>query len=165
MGPVTAEITIDAPRERVFATVADLSMRPAFCDHFMEEFHLQRIEPRGIGAAARFHLDVPRFPIWMETVIAELEPPHMLVERGRGSRGDRMPVVTAWELVENARTMTDVSVSFWTEPGKLGDVIKDRMASAGWHRRQWKRALGRLRDLLESDAPIESLHVAGASRP
>jgi uncharacterized protein YndB with AHSA1/START domain len=165
MGPVTAETTIDAPRERVYATIADLSMRPAFTDHFMKEFRLQRIEPRGIGAAARFHLDAPRFPIWMESVISELEPPHMIVERGKGSRSDRMPIVIAWELVENSRTMTDVSVSFWTEPGHVTDKIKDRMGSSGWHRRQWRRALGRLRDLLESDVPIEALHVAGASRP
>lgn len=160
-----SEITIDAPRDRVYATIADLSMRPAFCDHFMEEFRLQRIEPRGIGAAARFHIDIPRFPIWMETVIAELEPPHMIVEQGRGSRIDRMPIMTAWELVENSRTMTDVTVSFWTEPSHVVDVVKDRASSTGWHRRQWKRALTRLRDLLEGDVPIESLQVAGASRP
>ena len=47
MGPVMAEITIDAPRERVFAMVADLAMRPAFCDHFLDEFRLQRIESTG----------------------------------------------------------------------------------------------------------------------
>ena len=56
MGPVSAEITIDAPRERVFEVLADLSNRPAFCDHFQHSFRLQRIDPVGIGAAARFEL-------------------------------------------------------------------------------------------------------------
>lgn len=165
MGPVMAEITIDAPRERVFDLISDLAMRPAFCDHFLEEFHLQRIESRGIGAAARFHVDAPRFPIWMETVLFELDAPHLVLERGRGGRIDRMPVGTAWELVESSGSMCEVTVSFWTEPGTRTDKLKDRMASAGWYERQWRRALTRLRDLVETDADIEPLQVAGASRP
>jgi len=164
MGPVMAEITIDAPRERVFSLISDLAIRPAFCDHFLEQFHLQRIESSGVGAAARFHVDAPRFPVWMETVVTEVEDPHMLLERGRGARIDRMPTGTGWELVECAGSMTDVTVSFWTEPAHPVDKLKD-LGSAGWYERQWKRALSRLRDLVESDAGIEPLHVAGASRP
>ncbi len=165
MGPVMAEITIDAPRERVFAVVADLAMRPAFCDHFQEQFRLQRIESTGVGAAARFFADSPRFPVWMETVVAEVEAPHMLIERGRGARIDRMVVGTGWELVESAGTMTDVTLTFWTEPQHPLDKLKERLGSAGWYERQWKRALTRLRDLAESGAEIEPLQVAGASRP
>ena len=106
MGPVTAEITIDAPRERVFAAVADLAKRPSFCDHFQESFRLQRIDSTGVGAAARFHVDAPRFAFWMETVIADLEPPHLIVESGRGGRIDRMDVGTAWELTDAGAGMT-----------------------------------------------------------
>jgi uncharacterized protein YndB with AHSA1/START domain len=165
MGPVMVETTIDAPRERVYAIVADLAMRPAFCDHFLEEFRLQRIDPRGVGAAARFHIGAPRFPIWMETVIAELEPPHLVLERGQGSRIDRMTIGTAWELVEASGGMCEVTVSFWTEPERAADKLKDRLVSAGWYERHWRRALNRLRDLAEADARIEPLQVAGASRP
>ena len=164
MGPVSAKITIDAPRERVFDVVSDLAMRPAFCDHFMEEFRLQRIESTGPGAAARFHVDAPMFPIWMETVITGLEAPHTVLERGRGSRIDRMPLGTGWELTSSGHRMTDVEVSFWTEPSHLVDKLKDRAALSGWYERQWKRALTRLRDLIEEDAEIQSLRVAGASR-
>ena len=89
MGPVMAETTIDAPRERVYAMVADLAMRPAFCDHFQEQYRLQRIDSTGVGAAARFFVDAPRFSMWMESVIAELEAPHLIIERGQGSRIDR----------------------------------------------------------------------------
>jgi len=165
MGPVSAEITIDVPRERVFALVGDLGMRPAFCDHFMEEFRLQRVEASGIGAAARFRIGAPRFPIWMETVIVKLEAPHRVLERGKGSRIDRMPVGTAWELTPSGGAMTVVTVNFWTEPEHSIDKLKDRAASAGWYERQWKRALRRLRDLAEADAEVEPLQVAGASRP
>ena len=165
MGPVMAETTIDAPRERVYAMVADLAMRPAFCDHFQEEFRLQRIDSKGVGAAARFHLDAPRFSMWMETVIAELEPPHLILERGRGSRIDRMEAGTAWEIVETAGGMCTVTVSFWTEPTAAVDRIKDKLVSSGWYERQWRRALTRLRDLAEAGAEPEPLRVAGASRP
>lgn len=165
MGPVSAEITIDAPRELVYPIVSDLAMRPAFCDHFMEQFRLQRIDSSGVGAAARFRVRAPRFPVWMETVITELDAPYMVLERGKGSRIDRMPVGTGWELVSSGGTMTNVRVSFWTEPEHAVDKIKDRMASAGWYQRQWNRALTRLRDLVEAGAGVESLRVAGASRP
>jgi uncharacterized protein YndB with AHSA1/START domain len=164
MGPVSAEITIDAPRERVFEIIADLSNRPAFCDHFQHEFRLQRIDPVGVGAAARFHLEAPLFHFWMETAIAEIESPHLIVETGRGARIDRMPVGTAWELTEAGGGMTEARVSFWTEPSHHVDKLKDRLSPDGWHRRRWRRALIRLRDLAEADVRIERLHVAGASQ-
>ena len=165
MGPVMAKITIDAPRERVYDMVADLAMRPAYCDHFQTGFRLQRIDSRGIGAAARFHVDAPRFPMWMETVISELEPPHLVLETGRGARIDRMTVGTAWELVESAGDMCEATVSFWTEPELHLDKLKDKLSSSGWYERQLKQALTRLRDLAEADARLEPLRVAGASRP
>ena len=43
MGPISAEIEIDVARERVFATLADLALRPAFTDHFLSGFRLTRI--------------------------------------------------------------------------------------------------------------------------
>jgi uncharacterized protein YndB with AHSA1/START domain len=164
MGPVSATISIDAPREEVFEVVADLARRPAFCDHFIDEYRLQRLESTGVGAAARFRTDAPRFGIWMESVIDRLEPPHLLVERGRGARADRMPIGIAWELVEAAGATTEVTVSFWTEPSNPFDRLRERLGSGRWYRRQWKRALVRLRDLVESGEPIDRLRVAGASR-
>lgn len=165
MGPVTATITIDAPRERVFAEIADLAKRPAFCDHFLTGFHLQRIESRGVGAAARFHADAKRFPIWMESRIVEQDAPHRLLEKGKGSRQDRMVVGTAWELVEGSSpSTTEVSVTFWGEPENPFDKGMAKLGAAAWYRRGWKKALQRLRDAIEADQPLERIEVAGASR-
>jgi uncharacterized protein YndB with AHSA1/START domain len=164
MRPVTATISIDAPRERVFEVLSDLALRPSFCDHFAGDFHLQRLDSRGVGAAARFRAEASRFPIWMETVITESEPPYRIVERGRGSRSDRMSIGTAWELVEGPGSTTDVSVTFWTEPDNPVDMAREWLGASRWYRRQWKRALRRLREQLESGDPIEPLRVAGASR-
>ena len=163
MGPITATITIDAPRERIYELLADLAKRPAFCDHFASPYHLQRLESRGVGAAARFHVDAPRFPIWLETEITELEPPHRIVERGHGSRADRMELGTVWELVEGPGETTDVTVTFWTEPGNSIDEAKAKLGAARWYRKQWRTALRRVRDLVEAGEAVEPLRVAGAS--
>lgn len=164
MGPVIATISIDAPRERVFDVLADLANRPAFCDHFAKDFHLQRLQSYGIGAAARFRADAKRFPIWMETVIVEQDAPHRILEEGRGSRADRMKLGTAWELVEGPASTTELTVTFWAEPEKRADIAKGKLGAARWYRKQWKLALRRLRDMLESGDPIEPIRVAGASR-
>lgn len=164
MGPVSATISIDAPRERIFALLADLANRPAFTDHFCEDFHLQRVDSSGVGAAARFRCPAPRFEIWMETVIDRLDAPHRILERGKGSRADRMGIGTAWELVESAARTTEVTVTFWAEPTHPVDMLKARLGAARWYRRQWRRALKRLRKLAESGEAPEPLRVAGASR-
>lgn len=164
MRPVTAKTTIDAPRERVFEAISDLAYRPSFCDHFQKDFHLQRLDSRGVGAAARFRAEATRFEIWMETVVTESEPPHRLIETGRGSRADRMKTGTAWELVEGPGATTEVTVTFWAEPENAIDAAKAKLGASRWYARQWKKALKRLRDKLEAGEPLEPLEVAGASR-
>lgn len=161
MGPISAETTIDAPRERVWELVSDLARRPGFCDHFQQQFRLERIESRGVGAAARFQVDAPRMPQWMETVIEEQDPPHRLFERGRGGRLDRIPIFTVWELETGAGEETVARVTFWTEPGRPADRLREHLGSERWSRRQWSRALDRLKELAESGAAVEPVAVAG----
>jgi uncharacterized protein YndB with AHSA1/START domain len=150
MGPVSAEIEIDAPRERVFAELADLARRPSFTDHFLTGFHLTRIDATGIGAGARFRLSMPLRSVWMDTTIAELEAPHRLVERGRGGRANRIPVRTVWELTEGGGSLTRVQVSQWTEPSNPVDrAVELAAANSVWAERGWREALRRLREQLE----------------
>jgi uncharacterized protein YndB with AHSA1/START domain len=165
MGPVSAEIEIDAPRERVFATLADLARRPSFTDHFLTAFHLTRIESSGIGAGARFRVALPLRSIWMDTAIVELEEPHKIVERGRGGRGNRIPATTVWELIEGAGSLTRVRVSYWTEPSNPLDRAVERLAgNAVSAQRGWREALRRLRDQLESGEPSPApVAVAGGN--
>jgi len=152
MGPVSAEIEIDAPRERVFAAIADLARRPAFTDHFLHDFHLTRIESSGIGAGARFRTGTHRRSVWMDTSIVGVEAPHKLIERGSGGRANRIPATTAWELIEGTGLLTAVRVSFWTDSSNPIDRAVERFSGgSGAARRGWNEALRRLRDLLESD--------------
>ena len=72
MGPVSAEVEIDVPRERAFETIGDFSRRLSFTDHFVSGFHLTRIDSAGIGAGARFRVEAPLNSIWMDTTIVEI---------------------------------------------------------------------------------------------
>jgi uncharacterized protein YndB with AHSA1/START domain len=166
MGPVSAEIEIDAPRERVFATIADLARRPSFTDHFLTSFHLTRIESSGVGAGARFRVALPLRSVWMDTVIAELEEPHKIVERGRGGRANRIPSSTVWELTEGAGSLTRVRVSHWTEPSNPLDRMLEVLAGNSiWAQRGWREALKRLRDQLESDDAVPAAMAVAGGNP
>lgn len=165
MEPVSAEIEVDAPRERVFAAIADLALRPAFTDHFLSGFHLTRIESTGVGAGARFRLKSPLRSVWMDTAIDEVEPPHKLIERGRGGRANRIPTTTVWELTEGSGSLTRVSVSHWTEPSNpLDRALETLSGNTGSVQRGWREALRRLRDQLESgEAAPTPIAVAGGN--
>jgi hypothetical protein len=164
MLPVTATATVDCPRERAFAFVADLAKRPAFTDHFIHGYHLERIPSTGVGAAARFRVEPPAARMWMETVIDALEPPHLIREGGRGGRQDRIPVHTVWELLAGPASTTKVSVTFWTEPSNPIDRAKELLGARAWHRRRWSRALRRLKNVLESGEAVARVQVAGEDR-
>lgn len=163
MGPVSAEITIDASRERVFELLADLSARASFTDHFITGFHLLRVDPVGIGAGARF--EIRDAGGWFDSVIVESEAPHLLVERGHGGRFNRVPNVTEWRLSgAPGAGGCEVRVTFWTEPSHPVDRLRELRCSERRLTRGWRRALRRLRDIVERDQSPGRVAVAGADR-
>jgi len=165
MGPISTEIEIDAPREQVFATLADLSARPSFTDHFFTDFHLTRIDGQGVGAGARFRVHAPLRSPWMDTTIVATEEPFRVVEEGRGGRANRIPNHTVWELTEAAGGLTTVRVSHWTEPRPGDRGLELLSAGSLFQARGWREALRRLRDKLEADQPAsERIAVAGGNR-
>ena len=161
MGPISLTISIDAPREQVFDLICDLAGRPGWIDHFARDYRLERIPAQGRGAAARFRVDAPAGIRYMETVIAEAERPFRVVEHCRGGRLDRVPMRAVWELREGATTT--VVLTFWTRPTTMIDRVRE-IGRGRWWRRRWRRALRRLRDLLESGATTPAARVAGADR-
>lgn len=165
MGPISLTTTVDASRERVFDFIADLSLRPSWTDHFASDFRLERLEPSGVGAAVRCFVDAPGGVRFMETVIAEAERPHLIVENGRGGRLDRTRIRTNWELVEGPGGVTEVRLTFWTEPGSLLDRVAELPLAKRWWKRNWSRALRRLQEVVESGRePANRIGVAGGDR-
>lgn len=165
MGPISAEIEIDVPRERAFAVLADLAARPSFTDHFLTGFHLTRIDATGVGAGARFRAKGPLRSVWMDTTIVALEAPFRIVEEGAGGRTNRIPSHTVWELTEASGGLTKVRVTHWTEPRPLDRGLELLSAGSVFQARGWRQALRRLRDNLEADQPAsERIAVAGGNR-
>jgi hypothetical protein len=166
MGPVSAEIDMDAPRARAFEAIADLARRPSFTDHFQFGFHLTRIESSGVGAGARFRTGPRLRRIWMDTVVEQADSPHRIVEHGRGGRSNRIPCSTVWELLEGPGSLTRVRVSHWTEPSiHIDRALEVLSGTARRQERGWREALRRLRDTLESDRPVPRLVApAGGNR-
>ena len=164
MRPVSATVTIDAPRERVYDLLSDLSLRPAFTDHFLGDYRLVRENPTGPGAAARFRLI--ESGAWLDTEIDDdSERPHLLREHGYGGRSNRVPVFTVWELAEGpAGRGCEAAVTFWTEPAHLIDKARELIGGSGHLRRDWRRALERLRELAEADKPVARVGIAGTDR-
>jgi uncharacterized protein YndB with AHSA1/START domain len=164
MGPVSAEIEIDVPRQRAFEEIADLALRPTFTDHFLTDFHLTRIESRGVGAGARFRFAVRPRRVWMDTAIVELDEPHRIIEHGRGGRGNRIPSTTLWELTEGPGSLTTVRVSYWTEAGAVDRGLELLSAASIPYTRHWREALRRLRERLESpQLSADGVSLAGGN--
>jgi uncharacterized protein YndB with AHSA1/START domain len=161
VGPITIKTSIDAPRERVFDFICDLGTRPGWMDHFASDYRVQRIPASGRGAAARFRVDAPAGVRYMETVIAETDRPHRVVEHARGGRLDRVAMRLVWEL--EAGPTTTVTLTFWTVPPSIFERIRE-IGRERWWRRRWSKALGRMRDLIESGATVPRVEIAGGDR-
>jgi uncharacterized protein YndB with AHSA1/START domain len=166
MGPISAEIEVDASREAAFELITDLGRRPTFTDQFLTGFHLTRLEARGEGAGARFRVNAPLRSPWEDTVLVELDQPFKVVERGAGGRVNRIPNQTVWEIEPGRAGMTLVRVTHWTTPSHPIDKLVESLSfGAHFQRKGWKEVLGRLRDLLEADGPGgERIAVAGGNR-
>lgn len=163
MRPVSATASIDAPREQVFELLCDLAARPAFTDHFLTEYRLGRLDPVGEGASARFRFR--ESGAWLDTAVEETARPHAVRERGSGGRSNRVPTYTVWELAEGpAPDSSEVTVTFWTEPTKLIDRAREALGSSRAFRREWERALQRLKLIVENDQPVARVAVAGSDR-
>ena len=106
MREVTVSATNSAPREQVFDFVCDLAARPSFADHFMEDYRLARVQPVGVGAAARFKLDLPLANEYAELTITKADRPRQIIEEIRvGRRGRNRSVVREFRGVKVRREL------------------------------------------------------------
>lgn len=142
---------ISASCEDVFDVVSDLSRRPSFADHYLEDFRLARPDPQGVGASARFLLDRPLLGERGEIRITKCERPHLVVEEGRVGRRGRSTLAATYELRPSDDGGCCVEMTTRIE----GTTPVDRLRLRGlpsWLRRRTKKALDRLRKLLEQPA-------------
>jgi uncharacterized protein YndB with AHSA1/START domain len=163
MIPVTAHAFISAPREDLFDFIADFGARPAWCDHFMDDYRLAHPDAHGQGAGARYLLDAPGYKHYVEVTIVKVERPRQIVEQMHGGRNGKTRGEIVWELTREAGGQTRVAVSFASEPGTPREAFKERFGARRWTQRQLKTALERLRVIFEErpEGPLARASVAG----
>jgi uncharacterized protein YndB with AHSA1/START domain len=148
--PVSVSITVGRSREEVFDYLADIANHYEFTDHFLEDFHLTREDTVGRGAGARFRIKAPlqRFS-WMGVQFIEVDRPWRIVEAGRGGKYNRIRSLTTYELEPGPDDTTRVALTVETVPATPTDRIMEMLGTRSWTRRQHRRALRRLRSILE----------------
>jgi uncharacterized protein YndB with AHSA1/START domain len=148
---VTVETHISAPRDDVYDFVADLAGRPAFTDHYVEDYRLARMDPVGKGAAARFKLRGQ----WAELAITDADRPRRIVEEIRWGRRARNRSVAVYDFSPAAGGTTHVELTTLSEPATVIDRLHE-FGAARWMKRNTKIALERLRLVFE-EPPAEAL--------
>jgi uncharacterized protein YndB with AHSA1/START domain len=148
--PVSVSITVGRPREEVFDYLADIANHAEFTDHFLTDWHLTRENPVGRGAGARFRIKAPlqRFS-WMGVSFIEVDAPWRIVEAGRGGKYNRIRSMTVYTLEPAAEDTTRVKLTTETAPVTISDRLMESLGARSWTRRQNRRALHRLRAILE----------------
>jgi len=151
MEPVTSTVTIDRPREEVFAYLADIANHAEFMDPLFRDWRLTRVDSYGAGAGARFRSQarMDRFG-WGDLNFLEVEPPRRIAGVGRGGKYNRIKTYSEWMLEPAGTHATRVSFTYETEPPLPTDKLVEALARRrSWFKRGSRRALKRLRSILE----------------
>ncbi|MGH2714652.1 MAG: SRPBCC family protein [Thermoleophilaceae bacterium] len=162
MREVTVSTVISAPREQVFDFVCDLAGRPAYTDHYMRDYRLARVNPVGVGAAARFQLRGPVAKEYAELTVTEVDRPRRIVEEIRLGRRGRNRSVALYEFSPEGGGTTRVELTTYGEPATVVDRFR-QLGAASWMRRQTGKALERLRMIFEepSRGELKRATIAG----
>src|SRR3954447_15152795 len=163
MLPVTAQASISASREEIYEYIADLALRPAWCDHYLKDYRLAHPRSKGVGAAARYLIGAPMSRLYMEVAIIEADAPRRIVERAHGGGNLRTKGGVTWELTRAGSGLTRVETTYWHDAGTPREGFKQRLGMHGWMTRQTKPARARLGLILEgaTDEPLARVSVAG----
>jgi uncharacterized protein YndB with AHSA1/START domain len=150
MDPLTVSIVVSAPREQVFDYLQDIANHPEFTDHYLVDWQLTRLDSVGTGAGARFRVKAPgnRFS-WGDVTFAEVARPHRIVEVGRTGKNNRIRTLGVYDLAPAAAGSTRVQFTLETLPMTLSDRIMEGRGARAWLRRKNRRAMLRLRGILE----------------
>jgi len=149
--PVTSTITIGKPREEVFDYLADIANHPEFCDHYLKDWRLTRVDSVGAGAGARFRRDrhFDRFG-WEDMTFIEVERPYRIVAAGRGGKFNRNLTYTTWTLAPSGGG-TKVEHTTESAPKLPTDRLMEAFGTRRWFKRGGRKALERLQSILEED--------------
>jgi uncharacterized protein YndB with AHSA1/START domain len=160
--PVRVHTHISASREEVFDLLVDVAARPSWTDHFMRDLRLESPRSAGVGAAARYRLDMPLYRQWVEAEIVEADRPRRVVEATRSGRLGHTGGEIVFELSPQGRALTRVDMTVVTAPATARERFQEKLGARRWVRRQSKSALERLRAIFEErpEEPLARVTVA-----
>ncbi len=156
MDPVSVSVVVSSPPEQVFDYLQDIANHSEFCDHYLVDWHLTRVDSVGLGAGARFRVKAPgnRYS-WADVTFAEVQRPHRIVEVGRSGKANRVRTIGTYELVPAAAGATRVTFTFESVPATFADRLLESFGARSWLRRKNLRAMRRLRGILEGEGDRE----------
>ncbi|MGX6448268.1 SRPBCC family protein [Patulibacter sp. S7RM1-6] len=167
MDPVRESITIERPREEVFAYLADVANHREFLGGRFEDWHLTREDSIGLGAGVRFRLKLPfnRFSYYDYT-LTEVDAPFRMALVGRGGKYARTMLIGEITVVEDDHGGVKVTWSLETDPGLASDGIMETLGGMhGAVRRSLRKGLRTLRSILEDGAAgAGRVGIAGGAR-
>jgi uncharacterized protein YndB with AHSA1/START domain len=151
METVTASVTIDRPRDEIFAYLLDIANLPEFTDHFLVDWRLTREDSFGRGAGARFRVDMRRNRFgWGDLTYVEVEPPRRIVAAGRGGKGNDTRMRSVFVADAGPAGTTRLTWAVETRPTTLGGRIAEGfLGQRRFYKRRIAKALKRLRSILE----------------
>jgi uncharacterized protein YndB with AHSA1/START domain len=158
MRPFSISTVVDVPRERVFEYLADIANHAEFTGDYLRDFRLERVESSGVGAAASYRIAFPLGRTWGESVIVELDAPHLVRLEGQMGRLGRIKTNAAYRMTQAGRDMTRVEYSFEAVPGASADRLKDLLGFRLWLMTKSRGGLQGLARNLEEGRP--STHAA-----
>jgi hypothetical protein len=144
-----ATTTIDRPPDEVFDYLLDIGSRTEFAPELFREFHLTRVEPKGIGAGARYRLHRKLRDRRAGSTITEATPGQRILEEGSTGRGGRVGLAAEYLLEEQPGGATKVTWIIETYPMNPADRLRE-FGERRQIKRRMKRGARRLRDILES---------------
>jgi uncharacterized protein YndB with AHSA1/START domain len=158
MRPFSISTVVDAPRERVFEYLSDIANHAEFSGDYLHDFRLERMKSSGVGAAASYRIAFPLGRTWAESVITELETPHLIRLEGQMGRLGRIKTQAVYRLTQEGSGMTRVEYGFEAVPGVPADRLRDLLGFRAWLKSKSRGGLRQLAAILERGRP--STHAA-----
>src|ERR1700760_481805 len=148
MKPINVSVTLDRPRDEVYAYLDVLANHEAFCDHFLSDWSASG-PAGGVGAKVHVKAKAPGPETWIDIEVIEAVAPERTVERGTRAEAPRRTRGT-YTLTElpGRRTLIEFELVYEAAPAYERAALP---LMRPWLRRANQRAMERLAEQL---APV-----------
>jgi uncharacterized protein YndB with AHSA1/START domain len=147
MKPIVSTVTVQRPRDEVFAFLDVLGNHEQFTNHFLVDWSLSA-PASGLGAKARMRTNLPGPADWADMEVVEVVAPERIVERAVGAGGKRRSRGTYF-LEPEGSGATRVRFELVIEELPASARLLAPLAGA-WLRRANDKALRRMAETLET---------------